>query len=124
MQITLAAEKPGVIKSILFLLFLGLGSELVGQGLVAAHGTGVFPGPFAVGDGVLEAMPGRGLGFTTNDATSFLGAAELPFLLPGNRHVCKLIDNLLAGIGACALFFLRFHNSLTSIYVTSLDLFR
>ena len=50
-------------------------------------------------------MPGRHLGFATDDAAPLFGPAKLPFLLAGNLQVCELVDDFLARVGA--RFFLR-----------------
>ena len=70
-----------------FTLAFRFGGEAIGKGLVAADGAGILPRPFAIGNGVLEAVPGGDFRFAADDATAFLGSAKLPFLLPGDRQI-------------------------------------
>ena len=95
-----------------FALAFGFRGQPVSQCLVPANRAGILARPFAIGDGVLQAMPGRHFGFAANDAPPFLGAAELPFLLPRDGQLREFVHDFLACI--FALFFrLSFFHSLT-----------
>jgi hypothetical protein len=95
-----------------FALAFGFRGQPVSQCLVPANRAGILARPFAIGDGVLQAMPGGHLGFPANDASPFFGPAKLPFLLPRNRQVCELVHDFLARVFVL-FFLLSFFHSLT-----------
>ena len=93
-----------------FSLAFRFGGQAVGEGFVAADGAGVLARPFAVGDGVLQAVPGSDFRFSADDATAFLSPAELPFLLAGDRQIRKFVNDFLAGVLDCFFLLTFFHN--------------